>query len=77
MIIAFIYFLVIVFIIYKNGFFGIFKDDSISTLKFAGLFILKCLAVPVFYYIFKKYYGGIEQYDAGGFFRDSKTINEL
>lgn len=77
MIIAFIYFLVIVFIIYKNGFFGIFKDDRLSTLKFSALFILKCLAVPVFYYIFKKYYGGIEQYDAGGFFRDSKTINEL
>ncbi len=77
MIVAFIYFLAIVFLIYKNAFFGIFKDSTISTSKFLLLFIIKCIAIPVFYFIFKKYYGGIEYYDAGGFFRDAKTINDL
>ncbi|MBK6521941.1 MAG: hypothetical protein IPG08_06215 [Sphingobacteriaceae bacterium] len=77
MIIAAIYLLIILFFIYKNGLFGIFIDKSISPTQFTLLFIFKCLAIPAFYYIYKIYYGGIENYDAGNFLRDSKIINDI
>lgn len=63
--------------IYKNGLFGIFKDNKISHLQFSLFFICKCLAIPVFYWVYQVYYGGIENYDAGLFFKDSKIINSI
>ncbi len=77
MIIAGVYLLIILFFIYKNGLFGIFVDKSISPLQFTVFFVLKCLAIPVFYYIYQFYYGGIENYDAGNFLKDSKIINSI
>jgi hypothetical protein len=77
MIIAAVYLLIILFFIYKNGFFGIFIDKSISPTQFTLFFIFKCLAIPTFYYIYKFQYGGIENYDAGNFLRDSKIINDI
>lgn len=77
MILASIYLLIILFFIYKNGLFGIFIDKSISPIQFTLFFIFKCLAIPAFYYIYKIYYGGIENYDAGNFLRDSKIINDI
>jgi hypothetical protein len=77
MIIAAVYLLIILFFIYKNGFFGIFIDKSISPTQFTLFFIFKCLAIPTFYYIYKIQYGGIENYDAGNFLRDSKIINDI
>ncbi len=77
MILAGLYLLIILFLIYKNGFFGIFADKTISQGQFTLFFIFKCLAIPVFYYIYQIQYGGIENYDAGNFFRDSRVINQL
>ncbi|MBL7918881.1 MAG: hypothetical protein JNJ40_01125 [Bacteroidia bacterium] len=61
--------------IYKNGVFGIFKDDVINSKTFSLLFLLKALAVPVFYLVYKKLYGGVEKFDAGKFYADAATIN--
>lgn len=77
MILAGVYLLIILFLIYKNGFFGIFTDKTISQGQFTLFFIFKCLAIPVFYYVYQTQYGGIENYDAGNFLRDSKIINNL
>ena len=46
-------------------------------MQFTLFFIFKCLAIPVFYYIYKIQYGGIENYDAGNYLRDSKIINDI
>jgi hypothetical protein len=77
LIIASVYLLIILFFIYKNGFFGIFTDKSISPFQFVLFFIFKCLAIPVFYYIYQKQYNGIDNYDAGIFLRDSKIVNSV
>ncbi len=77
MILASVYLLIILFFIYKNGFFGIFIDKSISPFQFTLFFVIKCLAIPVFYYVFQTQYGGIENYDSGIFLKDSKIINSI
>lgn len=77
MIITILYFLIIVFLIYRNGFFGIIKDKHISPIQFVLLFTFKCLAIPVFYWVYQHYYGGLKNFDAGKFFDDSKIIHGL
>lgn len=77
MIITILYFLIIVFLIYRNGFFGVIKDKHISSFQFILLFTFKCLAIPVFYWVYQHYYGGLKNFDAGKFFDDSKVINGL
>jgi hypothetical protein len=77
LIVAGVYLLIILFFIYKNGLFGIFVDKSISQGQFTLFFVFKCVAIPVFYYIYQFQYGGIENYDAGNFLRDSRIINNV
>lgn len=77
MIVFTIYILLISFLIYKNNFFGIFKDDNINSKTFTFLFLLKIIAIPVFYFVYKKLYGGLEKFDAGKFYADSKIINDF
>jgi len=74
---AIIYLLIILFLIYKNSFFGLFKDDIITPKIFSFLFLLKTLAIPVFYLVYKKMYGGVEKFDAGKFYADAVTINHF
>ena len=62
-------------LIYYRGFFGLFRDESISTKKFGMFFLLKALAVPVFYLLYKYVYGGIENFDAGIFYHDAEILN--
>lgn len=69
-----LYLVLILWLIYRNGLFGLFKDEGISPKQFTLLFFLKALAVPAFYFIYKKLYGGIEQLDAGKFFNDATVI---
>jgi hypothetical protein len=76
-IITILYFLIIVFLIYRNGFFGVIKDKHISSFQFILLFTFKCLAIPVFYWVYQTYYGGLKNFDAGKFFDDSKVINSI
>ena len=77
MVVALIYFAVLLFLIYKTSFFGIIKDNDISAKIFTLLFFLKALAIPVFYFIYQRFYGGIENFDSGNFYRNAKTVNEF
>lgn len=77
MIAAILYFLIIIYLIYRNGFFGIIKDKHISSFQFILLFTFKCLAIPTFYWVYNHYYGGLKNFDAGKFFDDSKVIQSI
>ena len=77
MMVFIIYLLVFLSLIYYNGFFGIIKDDKISNKQFTILFLLKALAVPTFYFVYKKLYGGLELFDAGKFYRDASIISDF
>lgn len=74
MIVYSLYLLLFLSLIYCNGFFGLFKDSSISAKKLSLFFLGKALAVPVFLYLHTKLYGGIENLDTGKFYHDVKTI---
>ncbi|MDO8999558.1 MAG: hypothetical protein Q7W45_07325 [Bacteroidota bacterium] len=76
MIVSLIYLLIILFLIYKNNFFGLFKDETISSKTFSILFLLKALAIPAFYVVYKKMYGGLEKFDAGKFYSDATILND-
>lgn len=69
--------MIILFLIYRNNFFGVFKDTSINSKTFTSLFVLKIIAIPVFYFVYKKLYGGLEKFDAGKFYTDSKIMNDF
>ncbi len=75
MIAAIIYLLVILFLIYKNSFFGVFKDNAVNSKTFSLLFLIKVIAIPAFYLVYKKMYGGLEKFDAGKFYADAATLN--
>ncbi len=62
-------------IIYKTNFFGILKDTIISSKIITGLFFLKALAIPVYVLIYQRFYGGLDNFDAGNFYKDSKAVN--
>ncbi|MGZ4099982.1 MAG: hypothetical protein ACXVNM_13935, partial [Bacteroidia bacterium] len=72
-----VYVLIFCWLIYKNDFFGIFKDQHLSKKILLYVFILKILAVPAFYLFFKISYGGITKLDAGKFYADSVVMNNL
>jgi hypothetical protein len=72
-----IYLLLFLVVIRYNGFFGLFSDNKISKRTFSFFFFLKAMAVPAFFFLYKKMYGGIESFDAGKFFFDSKTLCEF
>jgi hypothetical protein len=72
-----IYLLIISGLIYYNGFFKIFTDDSVSRKKFATIFLFKALAVPVFYIVYQRIYGGIENFDTGKYYHDAAVINDF
>lgn len=77
MLAALIYLLLFLFLIHRSGFFGIFKDERVSTTRFAVLFFAKALAVPAFALVYAKFYGGLERFDAGVFYSDAKAVNAL
>jgi hypothetical protein len=66
---------VFLWLIVYNGFFGLFRDPAISRKKFAFLFFLKTLAIPIFYLVYEKIYGGLEKFDSGKFYNDVKVIS--
>ena len=77
MIVFIIYLLIFALLIYKNGFFKLFNDEQVTKKTFSFIFIIKALAVPAFYFLFVKLYGGIEKFDAGKFYADAKVMNHL
>lgn len=72
-----IYLILFAALIYRNAFFGLFKDDAISKPFYTLAFLIKASAVPVFYWIYNRYYGGIQNLDAGKFFHDATVFNQL
>jgi hypothetical protein len=64
-------------LIYTTAFFGLFKDNTLSKKQYTLFFIAKALAVPVFYVLYEKYYGGINNLDAGKFFKDTQVLNSI
>lgn len=73
--IAFLIYLgIILFIIYTNKFLSIFNDTRVTRKQFSILFLLKTLAVPAFFLVYKKLYGGIDNLDAGKFYNDVNVI---
>lgn len=77
MVITIIYVCLILFLINKNSFFGLFDDKHISNKQLSLLFIVKLLAIPVFYYLFVKDGDGIKKLDAGKFFNDASMMNYM
>ncbi len=77
MIIFAIYFLLLCFLIYKNGFFGIFKDDKLNPKFYLTAFCVKCLGIIFFYFIYIRFYGGIMNCDTAHFYNDSKVFNDI
>ncbi len=74
---AIIYLLGFLLLINRNRFFGLFTDETISTKTISWIFLLKCAAVPVFYLVYSRIYGGIEKFDAGIFYHDAQALNNL
>jgi hypothetical protein len=72
-----IYLILLAGLIWLNGFFGVFNVKGISRRTFVLVFILKAAAVPLFYYLYLKMYGGIDNLDAGKFYHDSVILNDL
>jgi hypothetical protein len=60
--------------IYFGRFFHIFTDPHLNGKKLCLIFFLKIMAVPVFYIVYRKWYGGIENYDTGKFFHDVQVL---
>lgn len=47
----------------------------ISSKIFSILFLLKATAIPVFIIVYQRFYGGLENFDAGNFYNDAKAVN--
>lgn len=62
-------------LIYRNNFFGLFRHPNISRPFLLLIFTGKVLAVPVFYLVYQRVYGGIDNFDTGKFFHDAQIIN--
>jgi hypothetical protein len=64
-------------LIYYNGFFKLFTDEHITKKQFSLFFLLKTLAIPAFYLVYQRVYGGIEKFDTGKFYNDAKVIADF
>lgn len=71
-----LYLVLYLFLIYKTGVFGLAGKDPLSPRVFSIVFFYKALAVPVFYLVYKKAYGGVEGFDAGKFYHDAAVISD-
>lgn len=52
-------------------------DEVLKGKQLSLLFFLKLLAIPTYYLMYKYFYGGIEQFDSGVFFRDAAELNRF
>jgi hypothetical protein len=72
-----IYAVLLTALIWRYGFFGLFRDALIPGRHWALLFAGKLLAVPVFLLIYTRVYGGIGDLDTGKFYQDALVIYEF
>jgi hypothetical protein len=75
MIAAALYLIVITGLLLHKRFFGLFRDNHLDKKTLAGFFLLKALAVPAFYLVYERYYGGLEFFDSGKFYHDVQVIH--
>lgn len=69
-----VYFAFLLILILTTRLFGLLNDEPLRSRVFALSFAGKALAVPVFYLVYARAYGGIADFDAGKFFHDAETI---
>lgn len=72
-----VYTLIILFLIYRNGFFGVLKDNTLNNSFFVSAFIIKLAGLAVFYLVYMKLYGRVDYSDTAHYFHDSKTIHSI
>lgn len=70
-------FLLILFLIYRNGFWGWVSIPSFNNLNLALVFLFKGFGVLAFYGLYQFYYGDIFSFDSGLFFKESKILNDM
>lgn len=63
-------------LVLRNGFFGLLDARGTSRKQIAALLVLKALAIPVFYYVYEHHYGGMAPFDSGKFYNDARVLNE-
>jgi hypothetical protein len=73
----FAYLILLIYLIYSNRFLKFFNDPFISKKSLTGFFLLKTLAIPVFYYVYHYVYGGLEKFDSGKFYNDAAVISHI
>ena len=74
MIVFIIYCLLICFLIYRNGFFGVLKDKSLNRTFYLSAFLIKLSGLAAFFIVYMKMYGTVEHFDTDHYFNDSKVI---
>lgn len=74
--IAAVYALLFIWLFYKWGPHYLFNDPSISKKFILFLYVLKLLAIPAFYLVYVKLYGGLAQFDTGKYFSDARIISQ-
>lgn len=74
--IAVVYLLLFMWLLYKWGQQFLFKDTTLSKKFILFLYLLKVLAIPAFYLVYLKLYGGIAQFDTGKYFSDARIISQ-
>jgi uncharacterized membrane protein len=72
-----IYFAAACILIYKTDFFGIFRDEVLSTRFYLGAFLVKTGGILLFYIIYKVFYGSIDYGDTFNFMHDSRLIYDI
>jgi hypothetical protein len=70
-------FLLILYLIYKNAFWGWVTIPYFKNASLALIFFFKGLGVLTFYAIYQYYYGDIFNFDSGLFFKESKLLNNM
>lgn len=73
MAVAVILFLLTLWWIYKNQVFGLFATSALSWQRLLVLFLIKAIAIGVFYFAYGRH-GGLEKSDAGKFYHDAHVI---
>jgi len=77
MIVFIVYTFIILFWIYRNGFFGVLKDDVLNAKFFLSAFIVKLCGLAAFYFVYMKLYGRVDYSDTAHYFHDSKVIQSV
>jgi len=71
------YFLLLVFLIYKNQFFGILRDEALNKRFYLFAFFIKISGLLLFHFVYTKLYGTVLYSDTYDYYRDSKVIHSI